>query len=84
MEMVRMVHPLLDGRIIDVPDSAVQHLVMSGWKRADPEESSKVIKDLEERLALEKNALAVPAKPLPPSSPVGNQVEAPKGTKKEE
>lgn len=57
MEMVKMVHPSLGDRVIDVPDSAVQHLIMSGWQRADNQEAQELIKSLEERLALEKSAL---------------------------
>lgn len=57
MEMVKMVHPALGNRVVDVPDSAVQHLIMSGWKRADDQEAREVIKNLESRLELEKKAL---------------------------
>jgi len=66
MELVSVFHPALNKKV-DVPESAVQILIMSGWQRSNPEETKQVIKDLEARLELERSTL--PKEDVKPSKP---------------
>lgn len=56
MELVSVYHPALK-KAVDVPESAVQILIMSGWQRTNPDDTKKVIEELEARLELERSTL---------------------------
>lgn len=66
MELVSVYHPALK-KTVDVPESAVQILIMSGWQRANPDDTKKVIEELEARLKLERSHL--PKEDEQPSKP---------------
>lgn len=66
MELVKIYHPKLD-QTIEVPESAIQILIMSGWQRSNSEDTKKVIEELEARLELERSTL--PKEDVQPSKP---------------